>query len=231
MNHKTISVKTIFDKIIRDFKLGDEFDEGDAIEWAGEALQFIGHHSGFEDKVKTLQVKNFRTPFPCDFYTFRKEGVSYNGSKLPYHSDATIMGLPGDERPMNVATMSGEAFYTNTLNYIRTSFQEGEITLYYKALPVDEEGYPLVPDNVYYRKAITWYIFSMLILGGLERAGFNYLQADDAWREAMIQAQNDAAYPTVDQAEAFRRSWVRLVPEMGNSSTSYTGNNFEEGIL
>ena len=228
MNHQTVSVKTVFQKVIRDFNLGDEFNEGDAIEWAGEALQLIGHHSGFQTKVATLQVKNYRTPFPCDFYSFRPEGISYEGRKLPYHEDATI--LDGDDRPRDVYTGRGE-FYTNNLDYINTSFQEGEIKLYYKALPIDKEGYPLIPKNMEYQRAISWYIFSMLILGGLERAGFNWETANQKWEFYKLNAQNDAAYPTVDQVEAFGRSWVRLIPQIGNPQTFYTGNNFEENII
>jgi hypothetical protein len=48
-------------------------------------------------------------------------------------------------------------------NYIITTFKEGaSVLMAYKAFPVDEDGYPLIPDNEKFKQAVQWYIMHKL---------------------------------------------------------------------
>jgi hypothetical protein len=79
MVYKNISSKAVLAKIYRDFKPGYSGWEADAIEWIGEALDYIGCCSGFEMHSEDAQVKNHRAALPANFYTLR--GVDYLGEK------------------------------------------------------------------------------------------------------------------------------------------------------
>tara|TARA_R110002020_G_scaffold72885_5_gene187219 strand:+ start:991 stop:1863 length:873 start_codon:yes stop_codon:yes gene_type:complete len=46
--------------------------------------------------------------------------------------------------------------YNVNHDIVSTSFKEGVIYLKYLSFPVDEEGLPMVPDNVSYRRALFW---------------------------------------------------------------------------
>jgi hypothetical protein len=43
-------------------------------------------------------------------------------------------------------------------NFIYTSFEEGEIEVSYQAIATDEQGFPLIPDNSSFTRALELYI-------------------------------------------------------------------------
>ena len=55
MNYKHTSAKHVISKIFRDLRINDEGWVLDAMEWIGEALEFIGHVSTTERKATELQ--------------------------------------------------------------------------------------------------------------------------------------------------------------------------------
>lgn len=85
MNYKFISTKEVIGKVFRDLKPKDTSWTMDAVEWIGEALDFIGYHGAFEKKVDTLTVANHRAQFPCDLYQLIQ--VEYNGQALVFGTD------------------------------------------------------------------------------------------------------------------------------------------------
>lgn len=56
------SIERIFSKLVRD--MGGGFDEGDVIEWTGEALEHIGAVPYYEEAVAFIEVKNHQAPLP-----------------------------------------------------------------------------------------------------------------------------------------------------------------------
>ena len=75
MIYKTTSVKRVIAKVFTDLDLQEgEHRISDMIEWAGEALEKIGAFPQFINKVSgkdglpLLEVSNYQTSLPCDFY-------------------------------------------------------------------------------------------------------------------------------------------------------------------
>lgn len=58
-----IKIDSILSKFQRDFK-GLDINEGDAIEWIGEALGFMKIPSASEEAIAFLEVKNYQTAIP-----------------------------------------------------------------------------------------------------------------------------------------------------------------------
>jgi len=48
-------------------------------------------------------------------------------------------------------------------SYIKTSFVSGKICLSYMAFPIDDDCYPLVPDDISFREAMFWYVYKQII--------------------------------------------------------------------
>ena len=59
-----ISLDTIFAKIYRDLKPATDISENDMIEWAAEALEAIGAHNQYEQRICCMEVKNHRAELP-----------------------------------------------------------------------------------------------------------------------------------------------------------------------
>lgn len=263
MIYKTISSRAVIQKVFRDLKPNDSSWTNDAIEWIGEALDFIGFHAGFEKRVTTLEVENFRAAIPCDLYQLM--AVEYEGRPLPFGTDltaydtnrTTLMSPNGSSGVSTVARFettpgvvqnspTGESTFAQTKtvsdrkysgdyyvinpNYIVTSFEAGTIKLHYDGYPVDECGYPMVPDNIYYKQALEWYIIRQMLMGGYRNENFNWQVADQEWKKYCVAAQNDAAYPSIDKMETFKNMWVRMIPNINAHADFFMGNQTQERL-
>lgn len=74
-----------------------------------------------------------------------------------------------------------EYTYTTQKGIIFTSIQEGHLQISYKALMVDEEGYPLIPDNEKLKFGIEYYIMHRFLeplwmMGKITDKAFNYIE-------------------------------------------------------
>lgn len=263
MIYKTISSQAIIQKVFRDLKPADTSWTTDAVEWIGEALDFIGFHAGFEKRVKEVTIENFRGEIPCDLYQLM--AVEYEGMPLVYGTDLTAYDqdrttsmtpesnsststvarfetTPGtiQNSPTGQSTFKqtkttmnrsqSSDYYVINPNYIVTSFEEGTVKLHYDGYPLDDCGFPLIPDNIYYKQALEWYIIRQMLMGGYKNENFNWQIADQQWKRYCVAAQNDAAYPSIDKMESFKNMWVRLVPNINAHSDFFMGNQTQERL-
>lgn len=132
---------------------------------------------------------------------------------------------------VKAASYGGGDYYVINPDYIQTSFEEGSVKIHFTAYPLCEDGYPKVPDNIYYKQALEWYIIRQMLMGGYTHPFLNYAVADQKWGHYCVAAQNDAAYPSIDKMEAFKNMWVRMVPNINAHSDFFIGNNTQERLL
>lgn len=116
--------------------------------------------------------------------------------------------------------------------YVKTSFESGKICVSYAAFPIDEECYPLVPNDISFKEALFWYIYKQLLLGGFDKPNnkIDYNFADQKWRFYCGQAQAAANFPDIDKMESFMNQWVRLIPQMDRHSLFFEHLNDRERI-
>lgn len=112
-------------------------------------------------------------------------------------------------------------------NIIYTSIKEGEIELSYRAMPIDEEGYPLIPDNSKFSRALEAYIkkqwFTILFdMGKLQSGILQNAQQEYAW--AVGACESDSHGFTMDKAEIFFKSWRSLLINTKRHSTGFITN-------
>jgi len=120
-------------------------------------------------------------------------------------------------------TATGSEWYVIENGYIKTSFQTGEICIAYKSFPIDDECYPLVPDDISYKEAMFWYIYKKLLLGGYDKPSnkIDYVFAEQMWLKYCTQARNAANYPDIDRYASFMNQWVRLIPSINHHETDF----------
>lgn len=264
MIYKTVSSKAVIAKVFRDLKPTTDTWVNDAVEWIGEALEFIGYHTGLEKQAKEVTIKDHRALLPCELVDITQ--VEYEGSALPYGTDTASYDLPNAKRTTNpqpyntsevstakvfetqaaehptgndtfkqrqsvkAASYGGGDYYVVNPDYIQTSFEKGTVKIHFTAYPMCEDGYPKVPDNIYYKQALEWYIIRQMIMGGYTHPFINWQVADQKWGHYCVAAQNDAAYPSIDKMESFKNMWVRMVPNMNAHSDFFIGNNTQERL-
>ena len=127
---------------------------------------------------------------------------------------------------------ASEDTYIIDCDYIKTSFESGKICLSYKAIPTDEDCFPLVPDDISYREAMFWYVYKKLLMLNpkFKNNGINYSFAEERWQNYCTQARNAANYPDIDRYESFMNQWVRLIPNMNRHDSAFESLNTRENI-
>jgi len=120
--------------------------------------------------------------------------------------------------------------YIIDCDHIKTSFATGKVCVSYMAFPVDEECYPMVPDDISYREAMFWYIYKKLLLSGTtgRNLKITYEFTEMMWQQYCAQARNAANYPDIDKYESFMNQWVRLVPDINSHNSFFETLNDRE---
>jgi hypothetical protein len=251
MIYRTISSKYIIAKVLRDTNPQNDNFIYDAIEWLGEALEFVGTIPQYTLKTAKMEIEAHKAYLPCDLYLI--EQVSYQGYPLRYSNNSFPFGLHCDDCVSNPTTgttspsfvwvtnpndpqgddgdnfepvqigftgYAHETYYIDN-NYIKTSFEEGDICLFYRAFNLDSDGYPLVPDYVQFKEACYWYIRMKMIGSGFSDPIFKYPDAEQRWIKYCTQARAKADIPSYDQMESIKNQWVRLIPQMNTNKDFY----------
>ena len=169
-----------------------------------------------------------------------------------------IVGMEEPHQPMmyKLPTSQHQLYTTNTMKYLDRMFKGGNIhkpeyfikpgwivtnqkkgfiKLAYKAIAVDERGYPLIPDLTSYQEAIYWYVvmkltFPKFMSGKLSGTGSKYatkyshqayFYIQQQWNFYRNQAYAEAMMPTADDMQNIKNDWNKLIPDWDGDDTFF----------
>ena len=222
------SIKVIFDKIMRHPLLQDLSIET-IVDYSIDFMRIIGVPSMFEEKVEKAEVINYRASLPCDYYQMiqiRALDPNYNIlGAFRYSSDSFHMS--------NTKPEYADYSYKVQGNIIYLSVPNGLIEIAYQAIPIDSDGYPLIPDNSSFTRALEAYIkkqhFTILFdLGKIGNGPLAQVQQDYAW--AVGDCQSEFNRLTIDKAESFYNSWRTLIIRSSEHRTGFLHNGTQEKL-
>jgi hypothetical protein len=224
-----VSVRYIAEKVYRDLRVNTELPIFDIIEWVSEALLFIGAFDQFESVTGKLEVEDYKVKLPCGFY--KLQTITYNNAFIKYAGNSLPTTLvTGTFRPNDKSCL--DSYYINN-GCITTSFKTGTLCITYLSIPVDSEGYPTVPDDVYFLKACTAYVTKMLDYQDW-RAGRIadkvFQKSEDDWDWYCAAARGASNLPDSARMELLKNTLVRLIPEQ-NRHLYFMHNNRESRKL
>ena len=249
MVYKYASVFNIVEKLYRDYDHQEELDIWDVIEWAGEALEFIGAGQQYATCIEELTIVNSQALLPCNFHS--DPHVAYNGSPLRYSTGA-FSPLTIDTTTSTTNVINGQAVsktnFPATGNqlggqgkildnfYIRdgvlvTSIGSGTVVLQYRGTKVDKNGYPMIPDLQSYRTAVATYCQWKMDhkdarKGRISAQWATKSEAD--WHWYCKQARGVANMPNLVYMEAMKDQWVKLKPNQNAADSFYQDATIRE---
>lgn len=203
-----VKIQQIIDDIMEHPLLQDVTQER-VIKYAADFMQRVGVPKIFDNKTATLEVTKYKAQLPCDFYSIL--GVRMSDSHVAFRATTDIYHLSENKE---CSDNYRDLTYKIQGNYIFTSIEEGNIEISYMAIPVDEEGLPMIPDNVKYIEALELYIKKKLftILFDQQKLHQSILQnVQQEYAFAVGQAQNDLIMPTLDEMEAISNMWNQVI--------------------
>ena len=118
--------------------------------------------------------------------------------------------------------------------YIKTNIRTGYLMVSYYAIPTDNEGYPMIPDDQSFIEAIYWYInmkikYIQWTQGKVRDA--IYYHAENKWQFYVKQAYGRAMMPaSIDEMESIKNVWVRLIPTINAADTFFNYIDQQESL-
>lgn len=222
-------------KLYRDLGINYEISESDIIEWTAEALAMIGAYSQFEEISECLPLIGGKAKLPCGFE--KLVDISYLGRPVFWatNTNAHNYQCSGCQIQMCDWGQCEQTFYLNDSYLISNIETSGtaNICIVYLGIPTDEDGYPMIPDNIYYMKAITAYITSMLDYQEWRKGKLPdkvYKQSEADWLFYVNSARGAANMPNTAQLENLKNVWRRLMPTVNDYSKGFTNFNKKERL-
>lgn len=212
-NGTTVSLKEILWKTMNN-PLASDLSYELAAEYAVEALRLVGAPFVLEDRVSDpIKIENNKGAMPLDIIELRSikgavettEG-NFADVALTYGTD-TFHGSCHNDCPT-------EATYRLDNGVITTSFKKGTILVSYKSLPMDKDGFPLIPNSQKTKLAIEYYILArflepLWVIGKITDKSFDYITQQRDWY--MGGANTDLQLAGYDHIETIMNSINRLI--------------------
>lgn len=200
-----ISIKVLADNIMRHPLLQDvSFEQ--IVKYMLEFIRIIGAPKIFEEKTKILKIEDYRTSLPCDLVEIIQIKDLFTGACMRYSTNNFFHGKD--------KTCESDYTFKVQNNIIYSNREEGDIEISYRAVMVDEDGYPMIPDNSKFSRALEYYIkkqwFTILFdLGKIQPVVLQNTQQEYAFYVA--QASSDLKMPSLSEMESITNAWTSLV--------------------
>lgn len=229
------NLKIILESVSRD--VGDEdFDWGDALEWAGEAILEIGVRSQLLTKVTDsngdlghpcpVDIEDYRGELPCGLVDVISVREYDTGTGMREATDLFQLSKNRiDESDIDEYT------YSLNDNYIFTNFEEGKVEIAYTAYPTDENGWLLIPDNPAVIDAVKWYViekidYKKFRTGKISQAAYQVSRQQAMWAKGT--AETSLNTPSIDEMESLKNMMTRLIPKMKSHHYNYRYSGSQE---
>lgn len=209
------SIKTLLAKLYRDLNINEELPENTLVEWIAEGLNMIGAYSQFNEVSDCIELTAGKAKLPCDFY--KLVSINYKGHPMYWTTNQNAHNYQCSS--CQIPVCSGACDYTFYLNdsYLITNItgENINICMVYLAMPVDEDGYPMIPEDVYYMKALTAYVTYMIDYQEWRKgkqADKVYQKSEQDWLFYVNSARGSANMPNAAQLQRLKNIWVRMLP-------------------
>lgn len=168
-------------------------------------LSLHGYPKLYKDKEEVVEIKDYRGLLPCDLISIIQVKDCKRGICLRAMTDNFT---PNEEGYSKDRDRMDELAFKTQGRIIFTSFKDGAVNVAYKAIPVDDMGFPLLVDNETYLNALEAYIkvkvFTVLYDTGKIQAGvLSNAQTEYAW--ASRQVMMEFTMPSVSEMESISR--------------------------
>lgn len=225
---KYTTIYRVIENMYRDYGFTDAIKIESVIEHVADAIDLIGVPMVYKNKITNdidepvIEIVDYKAKLPCDFI----EEVMIRDW------DSKIVLLPISNKFNNTnseydyATDYREKKYKIESPYIKTNYTPCSLEIVYKAFNTGDDGYPLIPDDTRYLKAVTAYIaeriaFKLYLQGMLDEK--RYEKINQEWLFYVRSASTRAHTKNLSEMEAFKNQIQRLI-----QSPNQFGKGFQD---
>lgn len=217
MTDTYINIRQVLDNLLTDPMMRDLSLER-AVNYAVEFIRIVGMPALFEERLSDIEVHKHKGLLPCDLY----EIIQVKSKCGPAYIYATS----------SFENVSGLTYKVQG-RIIFTSLPDDILEIAYTAIKTDEDGFPLIPDNASFVRALELYIqkkwFTILFNSSkLPQAVLNNTQQEYSF--AVAQAQSNLVKLSIDQFESIKNMWNTIIPRNNKHIQGFDTLNAPEVI-
>ena len=185
----------------------------------------------YQDKEEVLHIEDYRCLLPCDLISINQIKECKTGVCLRSMTD-NFMPREHYDRSAGYKIPQELSFKTQG-QVLYVSFKTGDVSVSYKAIPVDKDGFPLLIDNPIFLKALETYIkreaFTILFdMGKIAPVVLQNTQQQYAWLAGQL--QSEFTIPSISEMESIKRSWCTLLQRTSEFNNGFKNNGDQEYI-
>lgn len=236
---QTTNIRRILDRVMRHPMMRDIPFET-AVEYTVDFISLMGTPALYDEKTAIVKVKDWRGELPCDFVEMIQVRVAPRQSCHRWDNCGIIAATPvyrysGSSFHMSnfkpSAWRTGELTYKTQGMVIFTSTKDLDLEIAYRGFAVDDEGYPLLPDNPSFLRGLENYIklqwFTILFdMGKIAQNVLYNAQQEYSW--AAGDAQSEFSRLDLDKAETLFNSFKTLLPRNHEHWKTFFTNGSKE---
>lgn len=227
-----VSLNTIINTVYRTLGVNYEINQIDCAEWAAESLAMIGAYSQYQETSACLDLVNGKAKLPLGFD--KLADIRYKGNAMYWATNTNANNYQCSECQIPICAGSkyfpgsdgisaninnsacDNTFYVND-SYLITNItdEDASVCIVYLGVKVDEEGWPMIPDDIYYSKAVSSYIIERLDYQEWRKGKITdkvYEHSEKDWLFYVNSARGAANMPNSAQLENLKNIVTRLMP-------------------
>ena len=186
-----------------------------AIRYSLDFIRKMGLPEVYSEKQATIEIENFRGKLPCDLIIVNQV--------RDHHSHIYLRAMTDNFNGTPSRTVSQPSFKTQG-TIIYTSFCEGCVDISYKAINVDADGLPLLPENPVFLDALENYIKMkrFKILFDQQKIPLAVYQMTKAeYTDAARACHGMFATPSESEMESITSMMHQLIPKMNEFQSGF----------
>lgn len=200
-----VSIRRILDDLTEHPLLRD-LNIDQVVRYTVRFIQINGYVKMYEQKIGEVDIKDYRGELPCDLVSIDQVKDECTGICLRAMTDNFPKGMESeDNRGRKIRT---EGAFKTQGRVIYTSFEKGRVEIAYKAIRVDEDGFPMLIDNENYIDALEAYVKMQVFTIKFDTGAINMnvlqnAQQDYAWKVRRM--GSEFTTPSVSEMETLTR--------------------------
>lgn len=227
-----VSSKVVMARLYRELGLSTEISETEVIELIADALAMIGSHYQYDEIPTVLELDvNGVTKLPSNFY--KLVSIRYKDNPLSWSTNAFVNDYECDSCEI-AKCCTDYSFYISD-GIIKTDIKatepDNKLCISYLGVPVDEDGYPMVPDDIYYFKACVAYVTYIMDYREWRKGNSPdkvFKKSEQDWLFYVNSARGAANMPNVSQMENLKNIMIRLIPSVNQYTRNFKNINSPE---
>lgn len=208
-------------------------------------IRFIGLHGYpklYKDKITTVYIDNYRGVLPCDLVSIiqvkdvetqvclramsddfpegikdeKPDGYTRHRTNQPLHFNPNVGEVHKDLYIPPEHKYFEEPSFKTQGRIIYTSFCKGCVEISYKAIPVDENNFPLLIDNENYLAALEAFVKVQIFTIKFDTGKINGNVLQNAQQEYAFRAaelMDEFTIPSVSEMETLSRAYNTLLTD------------------